>query len=195
MTVHHNITALILAGGQGRRMHEADKGLQLLHGKPLVAHVLARIAPQVNAALISANRNIERYAVYASVLADQHAGFAGPLAGMHAGLAACTTPWMVCAPCDMPYLPLDMVARLHEAMHTCGAAASYAVVDGQAHFTCCLVQAAVQSPLTAFLQQGQRKVQDFLRSVDAVACTFTDSQGFTNVNDAVALQRLQQTAV
>ena len=84
-----DITGLVLAGGQGRRMGMIDKGLVELDGKPLVAHVLARLAPQVGALIVNANRNVERYAALGHpVVGDAIGGYAGPLAGLHAGLSA-----------------------------------------------------------------------------------------------------------
>jgi len=89
-----DITALVLAGGRGSRMGGVDKGLTPLQGKPLVAHIIERLEPQVAHVLINANRNAERYADFGKpVLADADpAAYAGPLAGMLAGLQACTTP-------------------------------------------------------------------------------------------------------
>ena len=88
------ITGIVLAGGQGRRMGNVDKGFVELDGRPLVAHVIERLAPQVTTLVINANRNAERYAVFGyPVVADAIGGFAGPLAGLHAGLTAATTPF------------------------------------------------------------------------------------------------------
>jgi molybdopterin-guanine dinucleotide biosynthesis protein A len=85
------VTGIVLAGGQGRRMGTVDKGLQLLHAKPMVEHVLERLAPQVDALIINANQNPEAYATLgepfgARVVPDRIGGFAGPLAGLQAGL-------------------------------------------------------------------------------------------------------------
>ena len=105
MTVIH---ALILAGGRGSRMGGVDKGLQLLEGRPLVAHVIERLAPQAASLLISANRNLDAYAALGHrVLADPPGlEFAGPLAGMLAGLEALPDDaWLLTAPCDCPRLP------------------------------------------------------------------------------------------
>src|SRR4051794_25057924 len=110
------VTGLVLAGGQGRRMGAVDKGLQPLHGRPLVAHVIERLAPQVATIVVSANRHLDRYArfghrVVTDEVADEVAGAvardAGPLAGLYAGLVACDTAFLVVAPCDAPFLPLD----------------------------------------------------------------------------------------
>ena len=114
------VTGLVLAGGLGRRMSAdgagVDKGLALLGGRPMVAHVIDRLAPQVGTLLINANRNADRYAAFAHpVIPDAIEGYAGPLAGLHAGMRAAATPWIVTAPCDSPFLPEDLVARLWHA--------------------------------------------------------------------------------
>jgi molybdopterin-guanine dinucleotide biosynthesis protein A len=79
----------------------------------MVAHVIRRLLPQVDTLIVNANQNIERYGAFGHpVVPDAIGGFAGPLAGLHAGLNACTTPLLVTSPCDSPFLPLDLVARL-----------------------------------------------------------------------------------
>ena len=104
------ITGVVLAGGQGRRMGGVDKGLQLLNGRPMIAHVIARLAPQVGDIVINANQNREAYAAFGHpVVPDAIEGYAGPLAGLHAGLQAATQPLVVTAPCDSPFLPEDLV--------------------------------------------------------------------------------------
>ncbi|RZJ09619.1 MAG: molybdenum cofactor guanylyltransferase MobA, partial [Rubrivivax sp.] len=96
------VHALVLAGGRGSRMGGVDKGLQLLDGQPLVAHVIRRLAPQADALFISANRNLDAYAALGhTVLADPPGlEFAGPLAGMLAALQALPADaWLLTAPC------------------------------------------------------------------------------------------------
>ena len=114
MTIaREDVTGIVLAGGMGRRMGGVDKGLVPLAGRPLVAHVLERLAPQAGAIIVNANQNRDRYAAYGHpVVADEVGGFAGPLAGLHAGMTAATTPYVVTVPCDSPFLPGDLVARL-----------------------------------------------------------------------------------
>jgi CTP:molybdopterin cytidylyltransferase MocA len=110
------ITGVILAGGLGRRMGGVDKGMQLLDGRPLAAHVADRLAPQVDRLLINANRSQAAYAALGyPVFADEIPDFAGPLAGLHAALAASQTSLVVTAPCDSPFLPADLVGRLRGA--------------------------------------------------------------------------------
>src|SRR5260221_1425552 len=109
----NGVTGMVLAGGQGRRMGGVDKGLQPLHGKPMVAAVLARLAPQVDEILINANQNLADYGRFGyRVVPDAIGGFAGPLAGLHAGLGEATHEVVLTVPCDLPFLPMDLSARL-----------------------------------------------------------------------------------
>jgi molybdenum cofactor guanylyltransferase len=90
-----------------------DKGLVELAGRPMIAHVLAALGPQVDQVIINANRNLDRYAAFGwPVVADEDSGFLGPLAGLAAGMKAATTPLVLTAPCDSPLLPRDLVDRL-----------------------------------------------------------------------------------
>src|SRR5471032_1085899 len=117
-----SITGVILAGGQGRRMGSVDKGLRELRGKAMVAWVIERFAPQVDEVLINANQNIETYARFGyRVIPDEIGGFAGPLAGLQRGLAEAHYPLVATAPCDTPFLPLDLVARLRAALESANA--------------------------------------------------------------------------
>ena len=110
---------MILAGGQGRRMGGVDKGLRELRGKPMVAWVLERFAPQVGEVLINANQNCEIYARFGHrVIADAIGGFAGPLAGLQRGLSEARHPLVATVPCDSPFLPADLVSRLNAALQT-----------------------------------------------------------------------------
>ena len=98
-------------------MGGVDKGLQLLQGRPLIAWVLERLGPQVDEILVSANQNLERYHAFGyPVLTDEVEGFAGPLAGLERGLAVARNELVVTAPCDSPFLPSQLVARLHEGL-------------------------------------------------------------------------------
>ena len=107
------ITGLILAGGRGSRMGSVDKGLQPFKGTPMVAHVLARFQPQVDEILINANRSIDEYSAFGyRVIADAIDGYAGPLAGLHIGMTHASHPLVATVPCDSPFLPLDLIARL-----------------------------------------------------------------------------------
>src|SRR5689334_13651243 len=98
------ITGVILAGGQGRRMGGVDKGLRPLRGRPMVAWVIERFAPQVSELLVNANQNLAAYAALGyRVIPDDIAGFAGPLAGLHRALSEAAHDLVATAPCDSPF--------------------------------------------------------------------------------------------
>ncbi len=107
------VTAVILAGGAGRRVGGRDKGWLIWQDRGLVEHVFAGIAPQVGTVLISANRNLDRYrGLGAAVLPDRTPGHAGPLAGIVRAFDEIATEWLVTVPVDVPTFPADLVQRL-----------------------------------------------------------------------------------
>lgn len=176
------ITGLVLAGGQGSRLGGQDKGLADWRGRPLVAHVLERLAPQVDRLLISANRNREIYARLGHpVVADTCPGYAGPLAGLQAGLAACATPLLAMVPCDAPRLPDDLVARLNDALATSTQTAAVAETGGRLQPTFLLCRRDLLPSLEACLAAGQRKLGAWLAEAGAVRVPF-DEEGFANFN-------------
>jgi molybdopterin-guanine dinucleotide biosynthesis protein A len=183
------ISGIVLAGGLGRRMGGVDKGLQPLHGKAMVEHVLARLAPQVDDIVINANQNHERYAAFGHrVVPDAIGGFAGPLAGLHAGLAAISHPLAVTVPCDSPFLPADLVARLRERMGANDLAV--AKTGDQPHPVFALVRRSVAVNLAAFLTNGGRKIDAWYASLQVVEVPFDDeADAFRNINTLEELGR------
>jgi molybdopterin-guanine dinucleotide biosynthesis protein A len=177
------VSGVVLAGGLGRRMGGADKGLVMLDGQPLVAHVLARLAPQVDEILISANRNLDRYRAFGHrVLEDRIAGFAGPLAGLHAGLCAASHERVLSVPCDVPALPGDLAARLARGMEAAGADAAVARAGGRLHPVFCLCRRELRQGLETFLAGGGRRFREWLASVDCTVVDFEQSGCFDNIN-------------
>ena len=195
VSARDGITGIVLAGGQGRRMGGVDKGLVLLDGKPMVAHVLARLSPQVGAMLINANQNPERYAAFGvPVVPDAVGGFAGPLAGLHAGLSRVTDPLAVTVPCDSPFLPLDLVARLADALAQRQAQLAVAKTFDQPHPVFCLVRRDVLPHLAAFLDAGGRKIDAWYATLAVVEVPFDDeADGFRNINTADELKAAART--
>lgn len=189
------ITGLVLAGGMGRRMDSRDKGLVAFRGKAMVAHVIERLAPQVQSITINANRTIETYASFGfRIVSDELSGFAGPLAGLHAGMRACKTPWLATAPCDSPFLPLDLVARLSEAAARESADIAVAFSDGFAQPVFALYTTSLLSSLEAFLTSGERKIDKWTAQHRVANVVFEDAAGFANINTIDELIALQDVA-
>ena len=188
----NNVTGLILAGGMGRRMDSRDKGIVEFRGKPLVAHVVDRLAPQVNSLIINANRSLSEYGAFGyRVISDEVGGFAGPLAGLHAGLKACATPFIVTAPCDSPFLPVDLVERLYEALQEKIADLAVAKTGDQAQPVFALYSVTLLASLTQFLESGGRKIDAWYSTHHVVEVPFTDESAFANINTIAELQALQ----
>ena len=187
MTIAHaDVTGVVLAGGQGRRMGGVDKGLVDLAGTPMVAHVLARLAPQVGDVLINANQNLDRYRAFGQpVVEDAVGGFAGPLAGLHAGLARAGGELVVTVPCDSPFLPLDLVHRLRAALDRESAQLAVAKTFDQPHPVFALVRRDVLPNLAAFLAAGGRKIDAWYAALRIVEVAFDDeADAFRNINTA-----------
>jgi len=176
------VSGIVLAGGQGRRMGGVDKGLQPLRGKPMVAWALERLAPQVDEIIVNANQNLEAYSGFGHrVVPDAIGGFAGPLAGLHAGLTAALHPLAVTVPCDSPFLPLDLVARLRKALQANDLAV--AKTGDQAHPVFSLVRRSVLEHLAQFLTSGGRKIDAWYATLKVVEVPFDDeADAFRNIN-------------
>jgi molybdenum cofactor guanylyltransferase len=191
-----DITGLVLAGGRGSRMGGIDKGLQGFRGMPLVQHALQRLAPQVGRLMINANRSLEAYqALGVPVCEDESPDFSGPLAGMLAGLTHCETPYLLTVPCDSPFFPLDLAARLSAGLLQDGAEIATAYTpDGddllpQPVFS--LMKASLQASLRAFIQRGERKTGLWARELGGARVTFADIDAFANFNTLSELDRAQ----
>ena len=183
------VSGIVLAGGLGRRMGCVDKGLQPLHGEPMIAAVLARLAPQVAEIVINANQNLEAYARFGHrVVPDAIGGFAGPLAGLHAGLGAARHELAVTVPCDSPFLPLDLVARLQGALRHNDLAV--AKTGDQPHPVFALVRSSLRANLEAFLAGGGRKIDAWYAALKVIEVAFDDeADAFRNINTRDELEQ------
>ncbi len=191
------ITGVILAGGLGRRMGSVDKGLQTLRGRPMVAWVIERFAPQVDEVLINANQNIGRYAALGHrVIPDEIAGYAGPLAGLHRGLTEAAHELVATVPCDSPFLPRDLIARLRAALEQQGAEITVAKTGDQPHPVFCLCRRSVLSGLTGFLAGGGRKIDAWYANLRVVEVSFDDQpDAFSNINTEEELRAFERGAL
>ncbi len=159
-----DITAVVLAGGQGKRVDEQDKGLIEFSGKKLVEHVVESLSEQTNDIVIVANRNIEVYTTLGfPVISDRIKGFQGPLAGIDAGFSITGTSFILCVPCDSPFLPNDLIDRFIEA-----ATINNPIViasDGQRlHPVICLVHRSVWPDIEQRLSQGHLRLMEWIES-------------------------------
>jgi molybdopterin-guanine dinucleotide biosynthesis protein A len=180
--MHKEITGVILAGGRSTRMAGEDKGLIQLGDKALYQHVLDQLMPQVGHLIICANRNQQRYRESGlPVVSDLTADFPGPLAGMLAGLHYADNEWIVCAPCDVPDLPDNLVEQLWQ--HKGTALAAYASDGERPHPTLALLHTSLLGNLTDYLASGERKLMLFMDAIGAQQVVFNNQQqAFRNLN-------------
>lgn len=186
----HTVTIVVLAGGQGSRMGGA-KAFRELRGMPLIEWVLGAVEPQSADIVISANEDIEAFeALGFPVIQDLVPGFAGPLAGLHAAMRQTRNAWVASVPCDVPFLPDDVIFRLLEAAGE--AEASFAVVNGKREPAIAIYRIGVLERLEAYLEAGNRKVEDWLMLLRAREAVFDDAEAFININSIEQLEAANQ---
>ncbi|MCO7243895.1 molybdenum cofactor guanylyltransferase MobA [Halomonas sp. Ps84H-12] len=195
MIAKHDLTGMILAGGEGRRMGGRDKGLEPFADLPLVAHTVKRFDGHVHELMINANRNSDAYALFADrVIEDAEGGFKGPLMGIYSGLRAAQTPWLLVAPCDSPALPHNLVARMVAGITQAGVEHDIAVAfDGERlHPVVALLRTSLADDLAATLAEGERKIDRWYARhawcrVDMSDCP----EAFANLNTEEEKARLE----
>jgi molybdenum cofactor guanylyltransferase len=190
--MNEKITAIILAGGQGRRFDYQNKGLIEWQQQPLISHVIARIKPQVTQIIISCNDNVEQYqALGYSTCNDQMKGFQGPLAGIQAALAHSKHKYCLICPCDTPRLPGSLSKRLYQALISEQADIAYPVCGPRKHYLPALLKTSLLPALNHYLQSDGRSVKGWYKTQTAVEVNFNDlADTFINVNSAAALNKL-----
>jgi len=195
MKLHSDkVTGLVLAGGRARRMAGRDKGLIELAGRPMVHWVVQRLVPQTDSVLISANRNVERYADLGfEVIRDAEDGFLGPLAGISAGLTQAATPWLVTVPCDSPLLVTDLVVRLSVAVPEKGTGIAVAYDGNRLQPVFSLIHRDLAPDLVDFLHSGGRKIDLWLDRHVWARVDFSDRPDmFLNINTPEELADLEK---
>ena len=188
------VSAVILAGGMGRRMGGQDKGQIELNGRLLIEYVLETIQPQVKTILINANRHQAEYARYGyPVVPDLLQGYQGPLAGFATGMRAATTPYIVTLPCDGPFSPPDLVARLAVALEKEHADIAVAHDGERLQPVYALLPISLLPNLESFLAAGERKIDLWYAQHNMARVDFSDvAKTFRNINTPQDQHHLQQ---
>lgn len=185
------VIGVILAGGRSSRMGGSDKGLRALGDRPLLAHVIARLRPQVERLVLNANGDPARFASFGlPVVPDSVPDFAGPLAGVLAGMDWAVTElpeahYIVTAPADGPFLPRDLVAHLAKAILDEDAELATAASAGQPYPVIGLWPVALRDDLRqALAMEGVRKVDAWTARYRRVTASFPVStvDPFFNAN-------------
>lgn len=198
---------VILAGGRARRMGGAQKALLTLGGETLLARIARRLAPQCEGIIVSANDPLPKPADDLPVVADIMPERLGPLAGILAALTWMErhrpdVPWLVSVPCDTPFIPDDLVSRLHAARLQSDAILAHAASGERSHHAVGLWPVGLRPALHhALVEDNVRRVFDFSArdSTAKAVWPVTPRDPFFNINTpedlAMAEGLLRESAV
>lgn len=185
-------SAIVLAGGRATRLGGIDKALVPLAGRPLLAHVLEHLAPQVDDIVINCNRNEDAMASFGHpLIGDQLADYAGPLAGIAAALPYCRHDTVLVVPCDTPFLPRDLRTQLAAALKP----DTDLVIthDGkrlQPLFM--LLRRRLAESLNDYLAAGERKVEIWCMRQKTAIARYENPGAFINLNTPEELQEAEK---
>lgn len=191
----------ILAGGRATRMGGGDKPLRTIGGRSILVRVVARLKPQCEALILSANGDPARFAALAlPVVADTVPGQPGPLGGVLAALDWCAQNrpdigWLLSAPGDCPFLPDDLAARLHAAARAHAAPLAVATSGDRSHPVIALWSLGLREPLRhALTVEDMRRAHDFVARHRGARVAWPDVpfDPFFNVNTADDLARAER---
>ena len=163
-----SIAAVVLAGGQGLRMGNLDKGLVRFEGEPMIYWTLKCVDPSVEKILINCNRNFDLYQNYGyELVQDELAGFQGPLAGIYAAMAKLGAKYthLLVLPCDTPLIDETLLQRLLSAASNDRLAIHVLQADEQPQFLHAVIPMVYQQNLLKWLSGGERAVYKWYKSL------------------------------
>ena len=175
-----DVSCIILAGGEGKRVGGVDKGLLEFEGKALVEHVIDRVAPQVDDIVISANRNKQRYQQYSdNVIGDESEQFLGPLAGISAAFDRCKHDLVLIVACDTPFLPTDIIEKF---LSSKADAQLYIASSNEKWQLVMLIHKSLQGTVKQSLDNNQLRLMQWASSQRPEIIDFPDDAAFKNFN-------------
>lgn len=185
-----NMVAVVLAGGQGRRVDYQQKALLCYDGKALLTHILDRLRPQVKDVWISANQALEQYRTYEPrVFVDETTGFLGPMEGMNSAWQATEADWLVFVPCDNPFFPEDLVEKLCQKQAETGLPLVVAHDGERMQPLYCLMSRTLHPSLGAAIAQGHLSVWRWITENAYAEADFSQAgpAAFQNLNTLALL--------
>lgn len=193
---------IILSGGEGRRMDYQNKGLMRLAGRPMIAHVIDRIAPQVDCLYLSANEDLEQYRAFGfPVIQDEPCWQGlGPLAGIASVLRQLADEDLVqVVSCDGPLIPEDLVSRLTQArMSGCDVVGGehvpvvYPETAARPHYLYLQGEVKALRAIEGLLAENELRIRTLLAKLDAKPLFFDDERLFLNCNQAQDIAMLEE---
>ncbi len=182
--VNAAVTGVILAGGMGRRMQGADKGLVVLQQAEMISWVIDTLRPSVAEVVINANRNLDDYKKYAvQVVPDSIDGYQGPLAGFEAGMSVAKTQWIYTCPCDSPMQSPLLLPHMFNSVTSNEAEIGVASDGNRTHPVFSLVKTDLLQSLRSYLASGERKIDRWFAQHKLVEVDCSEfKQSFVNIN-------------
>jgi molybdenum cofactor guanylyltransferase len=181
---------VILAGGQSKRMQVPNKASVMFRGKPLIKHVIDHMHSQVKNIVINTHQNQKDFNVYDLPLIDDISDKKeGPLLGMLSSLQAIQSDWIQFAPCDTPYLPENLIARLMEAVEVQKTLIAVPQTIDGLQSTCLLCHSSALKNLQKFFNGGGRKIEDWIKQLPFSLVKFDDPSQFMNINTQEDLEK------
>jgi len=189
----NDVTAIILAGGLGRRLNNKNKGLISLAGKTLIEHIIDRLKPQTPHIIINANQDLSRYqSLDLPVIEDTFSNNQGPLAGILSCYEHIKTPLVMTIPCDAPLLPTNLLDTMLKQYLINNPSQLCVVDDGKRLQNLFMMFHIKQfAHLEHFYQQNNRKVSDWIESQTYTKVDFSNQESkFININTEKTLSSL-----
>ncbi len=189
----NKVAGVVLAGGLARRMQQQDKGLVLFKNREMISYAIAAMQPLVDQLLINANRNIDQYQQFGfPVISDQTDSFDGPLAGVLAAMEVVDAEILLVTPCDSPLLESKHLLQLLNERAAKQADIAVAFDGERLHPVFLALKTDLQGSLKQYLQQGERKIDRWLKQHQMVTVDFSQEPDlFLNINTLSELQALQ----
>lgn len=193
-----SIAGVILAGGRSRRMGGVAKAHELLGGKPLIQHVIDRLQPQLGCLVLSVERESAEFAPYGlQQVADPEPGSCGPLGGLLSAMRQMDAgqDWLLLAPCDAPFLPRDLAARLKHQAALSGGEGCTVRYQAELQPTFSIWNRSLLPVLeSAVVEQGMSGFKQFLKSHPLAVLDWdtTDISPFCNINDPDSLAEVNR---
>lgn len=189
--------AIILSGGQGRRMHYQDKGLVHFKGQPLVSYAVHLLAPQVDQLLISANRHLDQYRSFHFPVVTDLPEYPemGPLGGIYSTAQQLSDDieFVQIVPCDTPFLPADLVAVMHQALLENQVDITIAASSEKNHPSVIHCRRNVLTSIQSLLDDGSDlSLRAFIKQHAAYTVMFDKEDYFINFNDPAVLAQWNQ---
>jgi len=190
-----NVTGVVLAGGLARRMNNQDKGLIDYHNRPMVSYAVDAMSQVASTVFINANRNLLDYKGFGyQVISDQTDSFDGPLAGILAAMNHTETDILCIMPCDSPLIRAGHLTKLISALIDNNADIAVAFDGERIHPVFLALKPSLQTSLTTYLQQGDRKIDLWLFQHNVIKVDFSNEANvFLNINTLSELNAMEKS--